>query len=309
MIYTITLNPSIDLQYLVDEFKYNSVIRSDSLLKDLGGKGFNVSHVLKVLKIPSTALGFVGGNNGRFLFEKLNKLDITHDLSWISAESRINTTILHKSLKNHIKINAPGPIISKSEQDDLMEKISNLAKVGDWFIFSGSLPLCGNDKYYAQLIEIVTKKGARTVLDSSGIPLTEGIKSKPYLVKPNQDEIKDLTGINPITTKKIVQAIRLVHKVGPEIVCLSLGKQGAIISKGKEILLGSPPVIEEVNPTGAGDALVAGIVTGLDKQQSLASVLQLGIACGSVAACQAGTGFGTIDTITEMARNVKITSI
>ena len=77
MIYTITLNPSIDLQYLVDEFKYNSVIRSDSLLKDLGGKGFNVSHVLKVLKIPSTALGFVGGNNGRFLFEKLNKLDIT----------------------------------------------------------------------------------------------------------------------------------------------------------------------------------------------------------------------------------------
>jgi 1-phosphofructokinase family hexose kinase len=309
LIFTITLNPSIDLQYQIDEFKYNTVIRSNSVQKDLGGKGFNVSHALKVLKKPSTALGLIGGNNGKFLVDKLDDMGIVHDLFWIRGESRINTTIIQEYPRKHIKINEPGPAISKSEQLDFMEKIINLAQVGDWFVFSGSLPQCDNDKFYAQLIKKVINKGAITVLDSSGIPFSEGIKSKPYLVKPNRDEIKELSGKSPDTTKGIIEAIRMVHKLGVEIVCLSLGKQGAIISDGKEMISGSPPVIEEINPTGAGDALVAGLVTGLDEQKSLSSALRLGIACGTAAASMAGTGFGSIDIIKEIARKVKITSL
>ena len=147
MIYTITLNPGIDLEFIVEDFEYNAVIRSLNTRRDLGGKGFNVSSALKKLNVPSTALGFVGGKSGEFLVDQLDRLKIIHDLIWIESESRINTTILKQDSDNHLKVNEPGPTVQESERIRLLGKTANLAAKGDYFIFSGSLPPGVNNNY------------------------------------------------------------------------------------------------------------------------------------------------------------------
>lgn len=127
-IYTITPNPSIDLQYIIHAFTFYEVLRAHEVRRDLGGKCFNVFHALSRLNIENVALGFVGGKTGEFLVEKLSGLNLENDLIWISGESRTNTTIVQMVSTEHLKVNEPGPNISPLEQTDLLKKVGKRTK-------------------------------------------------------------------------------------------------------------------------------------------------------------------------------------
>lgn len=243
MIYTVTLNPGIDLQYIVEDFEFNAVIRSLGTQRDLGGKGFNVSNALAKLNVSSTALGFVGGKSGEFLVDQLERLNIIHDLIWIESESRINTTILAKGSDKHLKVNESGPTVPENEQIRLLDKAANLAAKGDYFIISGSLPPGMNNNYYAQLIRGIQDKGAKAVLDTSGQALVEGLKAKPFLIKPNRNELCQLTGTTLISNEDYRSGIITTNNMGASNICLSIGSEGAILSDGDYMLHAIPPQI------------------------------------------------------------------
>ena len=309
MIYTVTLNPGIDLQYTVERIEYNDILRSQESRRDIGGKGFNVSNALSKLEIPSTALGFVGGKTGEYLVNQLDILRIDHDLIWISGESRINTTILEMGKGNHLKLNEPGPQIHFEEQEKMLDISAGLAQENDFFILSGSLPPGVPDDYYAQLIRVIQNNGAKALLDTSGSALVEGLKAKPYFCKPNRSELQELTGIRMKSIENYRAGIITAHNIGGDNICLSLGKKGAVFSDGKGFLLASPPNIAERNPIAAGDAMLAGITAGMAKELTNAEILRLGVACGTAAASLDGTSFGSIETIESFSEKVTISEI
>ncbi len=309
MIYTITLNPGIDLQYIVEDFEYNTVIRSQKTRRDLGGKGFNVSNALLKLNVISTALGFVGGKSGEFLVDQLDRLNISHDLIWIEGETRTNTTILAHGKAKHLKVNEPGPTVQESEQIRLLDKAANLAAKGDYFIISGSLPPELKDNFYAQLIQAVQDKGAKAVLDTSGQALVNGLKAIPYMIKPNRNELCQLTGISLISNKDYRSGMISAHIMGASNICLSLGSEGAILSDGDRMLHGFPPQIIERNPIASGDALLAGIIAGFTDAMNNSESLRYGVACGTAAASLDGTDFGSKEMVKRISEQVSITTI
>jgi 1-phosphofructokinase family hexose kinase len=309
MIYTVTLNPGIDLQYIVEDFEYNAVIRSIDTRRDLGGKGFNVSNALTKLNVATTALGFVGGKSGEFLVDQLDQVKISHDLIWISGESRINTTILAQDKDKHLKVNEPGPKVQFSEQAQLLVKATNLAKKGDYFIFSGSLPPGTKNNFYAQLTQAVQDKGAKAVLDTSGQALTGGLIAEPFLIKPNRFELQQLTGTTLISIEDYRAGLISAHNMGASIICLSLGCEGAILSNGDYMLHAFPPKIKERNPVASGDALLAGIVAGFSDGLTGYKTLRFGVACGTAAASLYGTDFGSREMVKRISEQVSITKL
>jgi 1-phosphofructokinase family hexose kinase len=306
MIYTLTLNPAVDLEYTVQELIKNEVLRAPAVRKDFGGKGFNVSRMLNVLGVESTALGFVGGQNGKALEEGLHSLGIRTDFIWTSGETRANTSIVAQRDGDYIKVNEPGPTISPEEQDKLLSRVGELAVEGDWWVLAGSLPPGVPANIYAQLTHKIQEAGAWVIVDTSGAALEASLPGKPFLIKPNANEAGTLTGLPIETTAEIAVAAEAILRQGAENVVVSLGKDGALLASPNQILLGKPPKIQEQNPIGAGDAMVAGLVYRLSIQQPLDDALQWGLACGATAASQAGTHMGTREIVKKYLEDTHI---
>lgn len=306
MIYTVTLNPGIDKEYSVPEIRENQVLRASSVKTDIGGKGFNVSRMLINLGCTSTAMGFIGGYTGELLRKGLENLGIVTDLVEIEAESRTNISIVDAQNKKYIKVNEPGPLIKSSEIERLITKVMQSVKPGDWWIFSGSLPQSVPDEFFAQMITMISEKGANTVLDSSGIPFRLGCQASPFLIKPNLTEAILMSGKKADNLQQSIDMIPFIHNIGPQNVVISAGEEGALLSNGAEIWIGKPPVILERNPVGAGDAMLAGIVYSLTCSQPLPQAFKFGLACGSAAASLPGTAMPDQDGVADLLNQVVI---
>jgi len=304
-IYTITLNPAVDRELIVPVINYDQVLRSTIQNVDFGGKGFNVSRMLKSLGAESTTLGFVGGKSGELLDEGLRSLGIQTDFVWVSGETRTNVSIKSHEDDHYIKVNEPGPTITESEQKALVEKISSLAQAGDWWVIAGSLPPGIPADFYAQLITILQGNNAKVVFDASGQALTEGCHSKPYLVKPNDIELHEMTKMPVDSKDQIIKAANKLQKMGIEITIVSLGANGALLlSKHGNWWAKSPP-IQESNPIGAGDSLVGGMVFALSKGYPLSNALSWGVACGAAAASLSGTAVGTYEYVEDLLQQTE----
>ena len=157
------------------------------------------------------------------------------------------------------------------------------------------------------MIRNVQENGAKAVLDTSGQALVKGLKSKPYMIKPNRNELSDLTETTLVSTEDCHSGIISAHKMGASIICLSLGSEGAILSDGDYILHGVPPIIEERNPIASGDALLAGIVAGIAEGLDSSESLRYGVACGTAAASLGGTDFGSKEIVKTISEKVVIT--
>jgi 1-phosphofructokinase family hexose kinase len=304
-IYTITLNPAVDRELTVPVINYNQVLRSKTQNVDFGGKGFNVSRMLKALGADSTSLGFVGGKSGELLKDGLRSLGIQTDFVWISGETRTNISIKSHENDHYIKVNEPGPTITKEEQEALVEKISQLCQSGDWWIIAGSLPPGIPTDYYAQLINILQSKNAKVVFDASGKPFTTGCLAQPYLVKPNDIELHEMTGLPVDTTDQIIKAANKLQEMGIEITVVSLGDKGALLLSQNENWLAKSPPIQEKNPIGAGDSLVGGMVYALSKGYPLSEALCWGVASGAAAASLSGTAVGSYEYVENLKQQTE----
>lgn len=300
-IYTVTLNPAVDRELTVPKIEYDTVLRSIESRVDFGGKGFNVSRMLKSLGTTSVAVGLAGGKSGELLREGLESLGIDTDFVWVDGETRTNVSVVTEAHDHYLKVNEPGPSITSSEQEMLIEKITHLSRPGDFWVLAGSLPPGLSTKIYAQLIDIIQGAGAKVILDTSGDALAHGCKSAPFLVKPNQMEIQKITGLPVEDNADIVRAAEQLQEWGVANVIVSLGKLGALVKHQNQAWLVRSPAVQERNPIGAGDSMVGGLVWALNQNLGLLDAVNWGVACGAAAASLSGTAVGTYEYVKELA--------
>lgn len=312
MIYTLTLNPSLDREMTIDAFAFDQVLRAKTTRVDYGGKGLNVSRALATLGESSIALGLIGGATGETLAAGLEGLGIRSAFVRVEGETRTNISLVTEDHTHYIKVNAAGPEISSTEQNTLLQQIQSLARAGDWWVLAGSLPPGVPPTFYGEAIEVIQTAGAQAILDTENEPLRLGCASKPFLVKPNAVEANRLVGMPIQSAEQAGEALPAILALRPKYAIISIGSQGAVGSDGQGIYHAQPPVVAEHNPIGAGDALVAGVVWRLSQNDSFAASLRWGVACGTVAASLDGTAMGSreqVEHITAQIRVIEIGSI
>ena len=310
MIYTVTLNPAIDKEVQVDNLEFNHVLRAKNEHIDFGGKGFNISRFLKQFDIQNISLGFIGGNAGSILDKGLHGLNIKTDFIHIKGETRTNISYLDHNSSRYIKVNEPGPKITSEEQDQLIHKIDSLTVEGDWWVLAGSLPRGIASDFYAKLIKKINAKGAKTILDTSGDAFHQGCLAKPFLIKPNEIEAEQLLN------RKITDSINQYSKAAQDIqkqnitnVVLSLGDRGAILATETSVFYAESIKIDEGNPIGAGDSMVAGMLISLSQNKQMKEAFAFGIACGTATATMPGTQLGNSEQVNDILQKVKIKKI
>jgi 1-phosphofructokinase family hexose kinase len=304
MIYTLTLNPAVDRELTVPAMEFDSVLRAIDSRVDFGGKGFNVSRLLKGMGTPSTAIGFLGGRSGELLQDGLQSLGIGTDFVWVSGETRTNVSIVTQSHEHYIKVNEKGPLVDVAKQQELLEKIDSLAKPGDWWVMAGSLPPGVPHDFYAHIVHVLSKHEAHSILDTSGESLRMGCAEKPYLVKPNAEEAHVLTGLALETPAEIAAAAAAIRRMGAQNVVVSMGKAGALFHTAEGTWLTHTPKIQEQNPIGAGDSMVGGLVWALTQGIALKEALGWGVASGAATASLPGTEVGSRPLIEELFSQV-----
>ena len=305
MIYTLTLNPAVDRELTVPAMEFDSVLRASESRVDFGCKGFNVSRLMKGMEEPSTAVGFLGGNAGELLQNGLQSLGIGTDFVWVAGETRTNVSIVTQTHDHYIKVNEKGPLVDADKQKELLEKIDSLAKQGDWWVLAGSMPPGVADDFYARIVNVLNNHEANAILDTTGDALRFGCAEKPYLVKPNAEEVHTLTGMPVDSTTEIAAAAAELRKMGAQNVVISMGKAGALMQSAEETWLTHSPKIQEKNPIGAGDSMVGGLVWGLSQGLSLNESLGWGVASGAATASLSGTEVGSRPLIEDLFKQVR----
>ena len=279
MIYSVTLNPSIDFIIKVKDFQLGETNRAYKDNFFAGGKGIMVSKLLKNVKTDCINLGFLGGFTGTFIEQNLKKLNILSDFVTVNENTRVNVKL---KTETETEINCQGPKISNTEKEKFLDKIKKI-KSDDFVILSGSVPSnLGND-FYITIIEILNKNGVKFTLDSSGETFSKSLKYKPFLIKPNKDELKEYAKREFKNNQEIVDYVRenLVDKA--EHVIISLGGEGALYIDKNFSFFAQPLRVKEnvVNTVGAGDSVVAGFVNYMLKHNDTERAFRFAVACGT----------------------------
>lgn len=278
MIYTLTLNPAVDYYITVDGFKPGVVNRTTGEKINFGGKGINVSFVLKELGVTSTALGFVGGFTGDALENHLKSKGIKCDFVKVQGNTRINVKL------NDTDINASGPDITDSELQQLYKKLDNL-KNGNFLVLSGNVPKSLPQNTYEIILERLKNRGVEFVVDAEKDLLLGTLKYKPFLIKPNKKELEEIFENSIYTDEEIILYAKELQEMGAENVLISMDREGAIlITKDKKVLYSKAPKGKLVNSVGSGDSMVAGFLTGFITYDDYEKALKMGIAAGSASA-------------------------
>lgn len=280
MIYTLTLNPSIDYVLKIDKFEDGQTLRSNTEEKYPGGKGIMVSKLLKNLGENSINIGFLGGFTGDFIRKKLNDLGIEEDFTNIEDDSRINVKLKYET---ETEINAQGPQITEEEIEEFLNYLDQLQE-DDFVIISGSIPKSLGDDFYRVIVNLLEMNNVRFALDTSVKKLFKLSSYKPFLVKPNKKELEEIFEDKIDSDEKIVKYARKLIDQGAENVIVSLGKDGSIFVDNSVTYKAKPIEGKLINSVGSGDSMVAGYIFGYMKGLSKLDSYKLAIACGNATA-------------------------
>ncbi|WP_407725206.1 1-phosphofructokinase [Ruminococcus sp. JL13D9] len=296
MIFTVTLNPSIDYVVRLDKLTNGITNRTTSEEYYFGGKGINVSCVLAELGLDSTAYGFVAGFTGEAIEKGIrNDRIITDFIKLKHGISRINIKI---KAGVETEINCQGPHIDDSELERLLQKIDRIAN-GDTLVIAGSIPNTMPDDVYERMLERISRKDVKIVVDATKQLLVNSLKYKPFLIKPNRQELSEIFGTEVKTEEDIEKYAKELQKMGAKNVLISLGGEGAMLidENGEKHKAG---VLKEkvINTVGSGDSMVAGFVAGYEKEHSYPYALKLGSVCGNATAFL--SGLATREKIDEL---------
>ena len=288
MIYTVTFNPAIDYISEINNLKNNEINRAISEKILAGGKGINVSIVLKNLGIESIALGFIAGFTGQEIKRKVEEFGIKTDFVFIPDKfSRINVKLQSNNsgvITEETAINGEGPKISEQEISEFMEKIEKINK-DDFIVLAGSVSRSLKDDIYEKICSKVKEKGVKIIADATGKLLVNVLKHNPFLIKPNKKELEEIFEKQIETDEEIVHYARKLQEMGAENVLISMDKDGAIlITKDKKLLYSQAPKGKVINSVGSGDSMVAGFITGYLTHKDYEKALKMGIAAGSASA-------------------------
>ena len=282
MIYTVTLNPSLDYIVTVDDFKLGYTNRTSSELMLPGGKGTNVSIVLKNLGISSTALGFVAGFTGDEIVRELEETGIHTD--FVKMKEGISRINLKLSSIDGTEINGQGPDIPKEQLDMLMERLMVL-KEGDILVLAGSIPATMPSDIYEQIMEKLYDRKVTIIVDATKDLLLNVLKYHPFLIKPNHHELGEIFDVELSEWDDVVPYAKKLQEMGAVNVLISMAGDGAIlVTEDGTVSSKKPPKGTVVNSVGAGDSMVAGFLAGWLNTGDYEKALELGTAAGSATA-------------------------
>lgn len=305
MIYTVTLNPSIDYVIKVKKLVKGHINRVNEEHVYPGGKGINVTRILKNLDNDSIALGFVSGFTGDYIINSLEELNLESNFIKVKdGFTRINVKI--KS-EEETEINGQGPQISDEELNRFYEVIDQLVD-GDILILSGSIPSCLDERLYEDIMKRVEYRDIKVVVDATKNLLLNVLKYKPFLIKPNNNELAEMFNVELNNTEDIIFYAKKLKEMGAQNVLISMGKDGALlVSEDNQVLLSSVAKGEVVNSVGAGDSMVAGFISGYLKSNNYEEALRLGAASGGATAFS--SDLATRELIDKLIKEIKIAKI
>jgi 1-phosphofructokinase len=282
MIYTITFNPALDYIVRVEDFKLGEVNRTSYEEVYAGGKGINVSIVLENLGVENKALGYIAGFTGDEIERKVKSFGCKTDFIKLkSGMSRINVKL--KS-NEESEINGQGPNITDDDLEELYEKLDLLNK-GDILVLAGSIPVTLPKNIYEIIMNRLSHKGIRFIVDATGELLLNVLKYEPFLIKPNHYELADLFNATIKTEEDIIIYAKKLREMGARNVLISRAGDGAIfITENNDVIKSEVPNGKLINSVGAGDSMVGGFIAGYLKSESLEEAFKMGVATGSASA-------------------------
>lgn len=288
-IYTVTLNPSLDYTVAVEDFRLGYTNRAEAEFLTVGGKGVNVSTILKSLGLESTALGFVAGFTGREAARQLAARGIGNGLILLEEGlTRINVKL--QSVEG-TEINGQGPYIPGEKFALLEERISELA-AGDVLFLSGSIPASLPEDTYLRMMERLAA-GVLTVVDVSGEGLVKTLPRHPFLIKPNEHELGEIFGVTLTDRASVLPYAKKLREMGARNVLVSMAGQGAVLLTENDRVFAAPvPEGKLVNGVGAGDSMAAGFVAGWLEKRDYEHAFYMGMAAGSATAFSEGLADG-----------------
>ena len=300
MIYTVTFNPALDYVIRMESLKLGTVNRSGAEAVYYGGKGINVSTVLKNIGVDSVALGFVAGFTGKEIEEGVKNMGVATDFIKLpEGMSRINVKI---KAEQETEINGQGPAISMEKVEKLFEKLDRLEK-GDCLVLAGTIPASLPSDIYEQIMDRLKDKEIRIVVDATKDLLLNVLKYHPFLIKPNNHELGEMFGVVLKTDEEIVEYAKKLQERGARNVLIAMAGDGAILlTETKEVYKMGVPKGTVVNSVGAGDSMVAGFVASYFKEHDYLKALKFGTATGSATAFS--EGLATMDKVEELLKTL-----
>jgi 1-phosphofructokinase len=300
MIYTLTLNPSVDYIVEADEIQLGSLNRSSNETKLPGGKGINVSRVLRSLGVESKATGFIGGFTGKYVEEFLNREGVQTRFVNVDGDTRINIKL---KATTETEINARGPEISTLAIESLKEQIM-LLENGDFLILAGSIPSSMPESIYEEIVQICKKTGAEVIVDAEGDLLKSILDYRPFLIKPNHHELGQLFNKQITNADEAIFYGKKLVEAGAKNVIVSLAEKGAVYINEIDAYKAAVPQGEVKSSVGAGDSMVAGFVAQYLKAGDRKEAFRYSVASGSATAFS--IGLCTPDKVEQLLQEVKI---
>lgn len=303
MIYTVTLNPSIDYIVRVPSLNAGELNRMDTDMKLPGGKGINVSRVLNNMGQKTTALGFLGGFTGKFISDWLTKENIQTEFTSIQEDTRINVKV---KADIETEINAAGPNITETEAEQLLSKLNNLT-ADDVVVLSGNKPASLPADFYQQIIQKVTAAGAQFIIDTTGEELKNALQFKPLMVKPNHHELADLFQTEFQSVAEIIPFGKKLVSMGAQHAIISMAGAGALFFTGEAVYQATVPKGQVKNSVGAGDSMIAGFIGTLNQTNDVLEAFKKSVATGSATAFSDDLAVQTeIDALVDQVKISKI---
>ena len=306
MIYTLTLNPAVDYYMDMNKLEEGELNKVNTSYTLAGGKGINVSKVLKNFGIESVALGFCGGFTGEYIKSDLNKYGIKDNFISLAENTRINVKI--KTEKKETEIMGKSPKILQENIDQMLSIIDNNIQDNDVLVLSGSVPSSVKEDIYKDIIQKTkSKNNVKVILDSRENAFKIAVKENVFLTKPNRKELSEYFGRDIKTVYDIITYARQLVEDGSENVIVSLGKDGSALVTKEGSYIGNAPEGNLISSVGAGDAMVAGIVYGISQNLSILDSYKYAVASGTSTAFS--EGLTTFENMNNLLDKVEIKEI
>lgn len=306
MIITVTLNPAVDKTLYINNFELKQINKVRGTRYDIAGKGINVSKVLKNLGVTSMCTGFIGGVWQKFFTERLESKGINTDFIGIGNNVRVNIKIVDTVNNTQTDIDELGPFIEKNKIDELVSVFNRICSKGDIVVLSGSASPSVPRNIYALFIRIAKEKGAMVILDADDELLKEGIKQKPHIIKPNEEEFKRLVNVNTEKIENIIKASKKLKDTGIERILISLGSRGALYHTNSGIYYSRGLKVPVKSTVGAGDAMVAALVYSIINNYDDVETLRMAAACGAAAVSTLGTEACTYEQVIAYVEKIDV---
>ncbi len=302
MIYTVTFNPSLDYIVDVEHFTCGQTNRTNKEIIFPGGKGINVSIVLKNLGIDSVALGFMAGFTGQEIKARIEDMGISSD--FISCSEGISRINMKLRSDEETEVNGMGPHISDQDIKKLYEKLDALSD-GDTLVLAGSIPASMPETMYSDIMDYLSSKKLNIAVDATRDLLVNVLKYKPFVIKPNNHELEEIFGVKIQSQDHVVELAKKLQDMGARNVLVSMAGDGALlVTENGQVFSSKPPKGKLVNSVGAGDSMVAGFLAGYAKTGSYEDAFYMGLCTGSASAFseELATKAGVEDLLKQLGR-------